>query len=39
MADTNDNISKLHQALKNQGYNDIGSEDEFRTFVSNNDNV
>jgi len=39
MANTNDNISKLHQALKNEGYNDIGSEDEFRTFVSSSDNV
>ena len=39
MANTNDNISKLHQALKAKGYNDIGSEDEFRTFVSNDSNV
>lgn len=34
-----DNISKLHGLLGKAGYNDIGTEDQFRSWVSNVDNA
>jgi hypothetical protein len=34
-----DNISKLHGLLQKAGYNDIGSEEQFRTYVSDANNA
>lgn len=34
-----DNIKKLHQALIDDGYNDVGTEQEFRDYVSDSKNV
>ena len=39
MADTNDNITKLYKALSKEGFNDIGTADEFRNYVSTPENV
>ena len=34
-----DNITKVHQLLLNDGYDDVGTEDEFRAFVSEKSNA
>ena len=34
-----DNIKKLHQALIDDGYDDVGTEQEFRDYVSDSKNV
>lgn len=34
-----DNIKKLHQALIDDGYDDVGTEQEFRNYVSDSKNV
>lgn len=39
MASTNDNIDVLYKALERQGFNDIGTPDEFRQYVSDSKNV
>ena len=39
MANTNDNIDVLYKALDKAGYDDIGTPDEFRQYVSDSKNV
>ena len=39
MADYKDNIEKLYRTLESQGYTDIGTPDQFRTYVSDSANV
>ena len=36
---TPDNIRDLYNALSNAGYNDIGTEEEFRAYVQDSNNV
>ena len=39
MAKTDDNITTLYKALSKEGFDDIGTQEEFRTYVSTSDNV
>ena len=34
-----DNIKKLHQALIDDGYDDVGTEQEFRDYVSDSEST
>jgi hypothetical protein len=39
MAEYSDNIEQLYRALEKKGYNDIGTQDEFRQYVTDSANV
>ena len=39
MADLNDNIEKLYRALEKEGFEDIGTPEEFREYVGDSANI